>query len=238
MNATRALCILALLTTTVALQSCAPEKAQDGDSTRRDSIAGDSTGMVTPPPPPQEPVKKYGVRSGSVHYKNSLTDAPEILFFDDYGALEAYHSKPSKSGRGGENVTIYRDGYMYIYSVKDKIGEKTERPQPTGPIIGAIPDLWNRAKEEWPSFEIKELGKKTFLDHEATGYSFRYNGEHTVWLWEGIPLYLQTRNGAGSEEGTVPTLEAISISPDAPILPSFFEVPADVRLTERKRKGM
>jgi len=215
----------------LTLVSCVEQKPQTSTEPKK---SADSSAQPVPPPvaQPAEPVHKYGVRSGIVVYDNSLTNGQEKLYFDDYGAHEAYYSAPAKSGASARIVTLYFDGWRYQYDVDNKIGEKRQMSMPTGPIVGAIPDVWNKPKEAWSAFNVHELEPRTFLGHEAKGYSFDYNGSNKVWLWEGIPMFLQMKTEGGS--GDVPTLKAASVRTDVELPYYAFVIPNDVRLTERK----
>lgn len=220
-----------LLLLSLSVPACEDQKPQ---STAEPKTGVDSGVQPAPPLMLRPPARhKYEVSSGIIEYDNSLTTGPEKLYFDGYGAREAYYSQPAKSGGSARVVTIYDNGWKYQYDVDNKIGEKRQVPMPNGPIVGAIPDVWNSPKETWSAHNVQELEPRTFLGHESIGYSFDYNGANKVWLWKGIPMYLQMKV-ASEESSTVPTLQVRSIHTDIDLPQYAFRIPDDVRITERK----
>ncbi len=155
------------------------------DTTQPDTTQPDTTG------PGFDPTRKYAVRSGRVVYYNSKTNGEDTLFFDDYGEREAFYSaitRTSAETPAVKHVAIYNDGFFYQYDALLKTGKKFQHPNPEGPILGFIPDIFKATGERGATFQLRRIGSRNILGKGSTGYSYEYAALHTLWIWKGIPM--------------------------------------------------
>lgn len=181
------------------------------------------------------PSGKYGIASARVVYYNSRSGGYDTLFFDQYGAREAYYTAlDTRSGKPRLWVALYANGRFVQYDALTHTGDRIDRDQPKGPILGFIPDVWNPTPERARIYNAASIEPKEYLGRKADGFEFRFDAMYRLYLWEGIPLYqiLTDLN----DPGALPRiLEAKEIDTTNPVPASRFTVPKNVTLSE---KGM
>lgn len=194
---------LSLLTIALAVAACGEQSARnhsgraDSSSASIDSAKGatsaassDSTASDSTPLG-FDPTRKYAVRSGRVVYYNSKSAGEDTLFFDDYGEREAFYSaitRTSMEAPAVKHVAIYNEGFFYQYDALLKTGKKFQHPNPEGPILGFIPDIFKATGERSTTFQLRRIKPRNFLGKPAAGYSYEYAALHNLWLWNGIPM--------------------------------------------------
>lgn len=215
----------------VLLTGCGQKEKPDSDrSDRSNDVKLDDVTNA------RDTTRKYGVRSGIVLYKalssDSTINETDTFYFDDYGAKEAMYA-PDFRGHDGKSinlVTMYADGWMRQYDALAKKGEQFKRPMHSGPLNGSIPDHWNEPRKHWKMWEVEELEPRRILGKETKGYSFKDPGLTKVWLWEGIPLYMEGTDVVGiTTRG-----EVVSLQTDIAVPAERFTVPEGIEMTDRK----
>jgi hypothetical protein len=99
-------------------------------------------------------------------------------------------------------------------------------PQTHRVFLHTIVPVWREPEKIRSIFQVKRLEPKRIIGREAQGYSFNYEGPHTVWVWNDIPLYAEDH----LEGRPTSMIEAKSLEVDVPIPPEKFQVPATVKL--------
>lgn len=184
-------------------------------------------------PTKTDPKGKYGIPAARVIYFNSRTDGYDTLFFDQFGAREAYYT--AAEGQGGKArkwVALYADGVFVQYDARVRGGDRVQRPQPTGPLLGFMPDLWDLSPEMARIYQTTPIQSREVLGRTSEGFSFTFDGRREIYLWEGIPLYHRWND---LRDPTAPALilEAKDIDTTTPIPESRFTVPRGVVLTDK-----
>ena len=78
-------------------------------------------------------------------------------------------------------------------------------------------------------YQYQELESRTYLGREAKGMEMVAMGmRFRAWIWENIPLYMETF----LSEGEPMVTEVTSLEWDVPVAEDRFSVPEGVTLTE------
>lgn len=217
-------------------------KRVDSLELRRDSLAtpvdtstADERHEQAPlaPPTKSNPRGKYGVRTARVIYYNSRTQGNDTLYFDGYGAREAYYTATDHRARMPRRwVAMYARGVFSQFDLNTMGGDRVEREQPSGPILGFMPDIWNTTPELKRIYDAKSIDRRVVLGRSTEGYEFKYDGRRSIYLWEGIPLYhIWTDLRDPNAQPLI--LEAKEIDTSTAIPTARFTVPKGVVLTDK-----
>jgi hypothetical protein len=115
--------------------------------------------------------------------------------------------------------------------VEKKQGTKMKSFGAIGAAKGMPADLDNLTKEVMDQYKLKDLGKKDILGKQAKGFEMDIMGMKTeIWIWNNIPLYTKVFLSKDSEPMEI---KANKIETDIAIPADKFQIPADVKLTER-----
>lgn len=208
--------------------------ARNSDSTAQSKSAHRSRLM---PPTRTNPSGKYGIASARVVYFNSRSNGYDTLFFDGFGAREAYYTAlDTRSEKPRLWVALYANGQFVQYDAITKGGDRIDRDQPTGPILGFIPDVWHPTPEKARIYNAASIEPREFLGRNGDGFEFTFDALYRLYLWEGIPLY-QILTDLNDPSAPPRILEAKEISPKVSIPDSRFTVPKSVVLTEKGMQG-
>ncbi len=173
--------------------------------------------------------KKYSVKSGIVEYELTGIKGKEIVYWDNFGALEARYNTTivEKDGQKVENeiLLIYRDSLFYTINLKLKKGTK----------INMLNHMEGRKSMKMFDVEMlkriggKNVGKETILGKECVIWEMP--DKVKVSLYNALPLKILF--------GEVKVLakklqENVSISPDIFVVPKGM----DIRTPEEIEAGM
>ncbi len=187
------------------------------------------------PPTLSNPGGKYGVASARVVYLNSRSGGYDTLFFDGFGAREAYYTAlDTRSGKPRLWVALYANGRFVQYDALTHAGDRIDREQPKGPILGFIPDVWHPTPERAKIYNAASIEPREFLGRKADGFEFKFDAMYKLYLWEGIPMY-QILTDLNDPTAEPRILEAKEVDVTSPVAASRFTVPRNVTLSE---KGM
>jgi len=171
--------------------------------------------------------KRYGIKSATITYKNSMMgmETTKMVYFDDYGNMEANSVDAGQMGMSGKQYSIQRDGFLYMYQEGQKEGVKIKI---TDSIVNDQSELFNEDSI------TKEGGKKTgtekILNKECTVYEISKDGVVSkIWLWNKIPLKLTV-----SQQGMEVVMEATELKESADFPKGIFDLPKDITFKEMK----
>lgn len=246
---------LTLLTVTLTVAACtdrndagkADSSSADrpalADSTKsKNPVASDTSASHASPfdtsPPGFDPTRKYAVRSGRVVYYNAKTSGEDTLYFDDYGEREAYYSAITRTATETpaiKHVAINNGGFFYQYDALLKTGKKFQHPNPEGPLLGFIPDIFKATGERAATFQLRRIASRDFLGKLSAGYTYEYAARHNLWLWNGIPM----RDEWTTHETPPVTfsIEARSIDVDIKIPRERFTPPKSITFLNDESQG-
>jgi hypothetical protein len=163
--------------------------------------------------------KKYEIKSASIKYKNSMmgTETTKMVYFKEYGDIEATTSDMAFMGMKGKQVSLQKEGFLYIFLEGEKEGMKMKMEDSI--VKSQILNEENITKEH---------GKKTVtekvLGKECTVYEINEGGVPTkIWIWKKLPLKVTY-----SQQGVEVVMEAVELneSPDFP--QGIFDLPSTV----------
>lgn len=212
----------------------APASTDTASSDNAQGIIGESDMKISPGGLP-DTLRKYEIETAVVEYWNSWMNRRQVLYIDEYGAKEAYYTQPGEGGSVPDppyDVSIQANGWRFDYNSTSLIGQAQQKDIASGPLLGVVQDVWTLPPDMQKQFNLRKLGTKKMLGRNATGYQFEFNGKTTVWLWNGVPLFVEfvrMVNGGGT---AVITFEAVNIQTGAGIPPEKFKVPANVRVKQ------
>jgi hypothetical protein len=200
--------------------------ADNADGTTAEATSTDDSDV-------SESDRRYEIRSGMIEMKMSMLDAMLTVYWDDYGQRQAQYVSVEIMGMKSEQVDIYEDGYTTSYNLMDSTGQRRKSPPPSfGPSgSGDMPDFSKVTPEMKEMYGLEEIGTRDILGKTATGYKVgkaAAQGELQVWVWEGVPLYMEM--GMGPDQ--VMTLEATNIETDIDVPEDKFQVPDFVKIEE------
>lgn len=201
----------------------------DTAAARPDSVAAPSATGTT-----SDPGHKYRLKSGIIHYSNSVLGREQVFYFDDYGKKEAlYDVVPTGAAEGAETESPYVaiiqvDGNRHMFDLKSRRGSKRRVGEEPGAILGTIPDVWKAIPISRDARKADDLPPRDVLGRKTDGYGFQETGQagsYKVWIWNQIPLYAEIRLTE-----TPLIFEAVSIEENVPIPAGTFTPPRDVIL--------
>ena len=157
---------------------------------------------------------------------------PSVLYFDDYGRLEATESKHELEMMGMKTfvhtLNIQKDGYMYNIDLVEKTGTKTKVP--TGMVDAKGMDFSKLTESMMKEMEITQGGHETVLGKKCDVFemdSKKMGIKGRFLVWENIMLKSE------SEMGTIKVLSMATKMEDNVSVPADkFMVPSDIEITE------
>jgi hypothetical protein len=169
------------------------------------------------------PLRKYGVASAIVEYRNERLGRRQTLYFDHGGAEEAVYLESGDDSVGVPfDVSIYTGTWRFDYNRSERKGIAKQQPNERGPVLGLIPDP--------RTVSLTPLEPRTIAGRRASGIAFGAP-QTRAWLWKGIPLRIERPIRGGAD---TLVLEAASIRVDEKIPPERFQVPEDVDISRLK----
>lgn len=149
-----------------------------------------------------------------------------VMYWDDNGARKAGEMNATMMGQQMNMRMIEKDGTQYSYDAAKKTG--TKMPAKGGFMGGQTPDITKMSDEEKKAINLQEIEEKELLGKECKGYSFTKDGVSAkVWMWENIPLLLESNAG-----GMTIKMTATKLDTDISVPAEKFDIPADVTFTE------
>lgn len=149
-----------------------------------------------------------------------------VMYWDDNGARKSGEMNTEVMGQQMNMRMIEKDGTQYSYDATKKTG--TKMPAQGGLMGDGAPDITKLSDAEKKAINLQEIGEKELLGKACKGYSFTKDGiAAKVWMWENIPLLLES-----SANGMTMTMTATKLETDISIPAEKFELPADVKFTE------
>jgi hypothetical protein len=163
--------------------------------------------------------KRYEIKSASVKYKHSMmgTETTKMVYFKEYGDIEATTSDMSYMGMKGKQVSLQKEGFLYIFLEGEKEGMKMKMEDSI--FKSQILNEENITKEKG-----KKTGTEKILGKECTVYEINEGGVPSkIWVWKKIPLKVTY-----SQQGVEVVMEALELneSPDFP--EGIFDLPSTV----------
>jgi hypothetical protein len=163
--------------------------------------------------------KRYEIKSASIKYKHSMvgTETTKMVYFKEYGDIEATTSDMNFMGMAGKQVSLQKEGFLYIYLEGEKEGMKMKMADSI--FKSQILNEENIKKEGG-----KKTGTEKILGKECTVYEIMSDGVPSkVWVWKKIPLKVTY-----SQQGAEVVMEALELneSPDFP--EGIFDVPVAI----------
>lgn len=171
---------------------------------------------------------KYALKSGIVEYTTQVMgmDAKQLLYFDDYGKMEAQDVQMEIMGTAIHTVTINRDGYIYNIDMVKKTGTKVLAT----PINSVSIDFENLSEQMIKDMNITKEGTEEFLGRicEKLGIDYTKMGlKGTYLVYKGVALLVDTEMGAMKMK-----LIADKFTENASIPAEKFEIPDNITFTE------
>ncbi len=149
-----------------------------------------------------------------------------VMYWDDNGARKSGEMNAEVMGKPMNMRMIEKGGTQYSYDASGKTGIKM--PAKGGLMGDQTPDITKLSDEEKKAINLQELAGKELLGKACKGYSFTKDGiAAKVWMWENIPLMLES-----NANGMSMTMTATKLETDISVPAEKFEVPADVKFTE------
>ena len=166
-----------------------------------------------------EPVKKYGFKSAIVKYTTDIMGqkVESTTYIEDFGAKECQKVKMDVPGMGEmETAVITKDGKSWAVNYAMKSVQENPVNQPN---FSKLTD------EDIKKYNIKEVGKDTFLDKECVVYTMENEAQGMkanikVWTYKGLGLKQET-----DISGMKITATATEFTEDATVLPQVFDIP-------------
>jgi lipopolysaccharide export system protein LptA len=178
----------------------------------------------------------YPAKSGIVTYEVKLIgDQTQVLYFDDNGKKEARVTTTTfdmgSTKVQSQSIEINADGFLIKYDPEKKTGTKSKYYGSLSSSSGVTDTSAISAKQK-DEYKFKDLGKKTILGKECTGYSMEVMGMQTeAWMWKNILMASKTYLSKDTSKDPM-EINAVKIEMDVPVPANVFTVPADVKLTE------
>jgi len=172
---------------------------------------------------------KYSIKSGIVEYKAKMMgmDMKQVLTFDEYGQKEVTEVIMEMMGAKTHTVTLNKDGYQYQYDLMQKTGTKS-RFYGNGSLDL---DFENMSKEMIKDMNLKKEGTVDFLGKTCEKMSVDYQKmqmKGNFLVYKGVALKMDV------DMGSMKVNLAGDKFIENPSIPAEkFEVPADVKITEK-----
>ena len=149
-----------------------------------------------------------------------------VMYWDDNGARKAGEMNATMAGQAINMKMVEKDGVQYSYNAAQKNGTKS--PAKGGFIGNEAPDFTKLSDEEKKAINLQEIAGMELLGKECKGYSFTKDGVSAkVWMWENIPLLLES-----NANGMTIKMTATKLETDITVPAEKFDIPSDVTFTE------
>ena len=170
---------------------------------------------------------KYEIKSGIVKKVSNVMGqkVESILYFDDYGKMEAVETTVNVAGTEKNMRTLDEGNSIASIDLDAKTVQRMEKPD-------KLDNFLTLTDEQKEKYKYQELGEETFLDRpckkvslELTKMGQTFQG--TLWLWKGIPLKTETQVG-----GMTVVEEAVEVQENVEVLAEKFTVPEGFTVSE------
>jgi hypothetical protein len=163
--------------------------------------------------------KRYSVKSGNVVYKTSM-GVVQALYFDDFGAKEAFVTEFDMGIAKIKETQIRKDGFQYLFKEGEKTGTKVK-------WITNDVDYNNLDVEMMKRYKVKDLGNESIAGRKCKKYSIEFGSSPMyTWIWNNIMIKSITKM-AGAEM----IIEATKIE-EGPVDAAIFEIPSNITFKE------
>lgn len=221
--------LLLLCLTIAACGKKADEPKNAGDTAKLKESAAGTTATTT------------GSGTGDMKVKSGLVEMDMeamgqtmkmVMYWDDNGTRKAGEMNAEVMGKKMNMKMIEKNGIQYSYDAAQKKG--TTIPAKGGLMGNRTPDFTKMTDAEKKAINLQEIEGKELLGKKCNGYSFTKDGVSAkVWMWENIPLLLESDAGGMTVKMTATKLET-----DITIPAEKFEVPSDVTFTDANTPTM
>jgi hypothetical protein len=199
-----------------------------------------STTDTTSPPSNDREFKRYEVVSGIVEYAlGGAEEGTEILYFEDYGNIEARHKTAQAQVPGGiklpqgvelpktEQVNITKGDTIYSYDVNTRAGTKLNNTLDVFGKQGNGDDLQKMGMEMLKNMGAVQDGTKTVAGYECDLYVIEKMNTQTC-IYKGVTL-----ESTVIVVGITNTITAKSAQFDVDIPEDKISVPDDVSISDQ-----
>ncbi len=180
----------------------------------------------TPPVTPHY----YGLEHGVIQYAISgVIKGTETFYFDQWGLRQA-HQKVAETPRWGTTttVTLNLGAEIIMYDLSKNIGQKKEDANFKKLLADYKPeDTQLLSLQALALIGGKKIGDESFLELACEVWQTS-TPQTKMWLFNGIPLKIQTQTSEGEVIFT-----AISLDQTTVVDESLFVVPPDIRFIDR-----
>ncbi|RRD60008.1 hypothetical protein [Tannerella forsythia] len=170
---------------------------------------------------------KYEIKSGIVKKVSNVMGqkVESILYFDDYGKMEAVETTVNVAGTEKNMRTLDEGNSIASIDLDAKTVQRMEKPDKLNNFL----TLTDEQKEK---YKYQELGEETFLDRPCKKISLELTEmgqtfQATLWLWRGIPLKTETQVG-----GMTVVEEAVEVQENVEVPAEKFTVPEGFTVSE------
>lgn len=170
---------------------------------------------------------KYEIKSGIVKKVSNVMGqkVESILYFDDYGKMEAVETTVNVAGTEKNMRTLDEGNSIASIDLDAKTVQRMEKPD-------KLDNFLTLTDEQKEKYKYQELGEETFLDRpckkislELTEMGQTFQG--TLWLWKGIPLKTEMQVG-----GMTVIEEVVEIQENVEVPAEKFTVPEGFTVSE------
>lgn len=179
-------------------------------------------------------VKRYKVKSGIIEFAmTGMQNGKEILYFDDWGRVEAKYTNTEMSVMGvkqkNHTLTILRDGKTYSIQLDEKTGTVTDAP-----ILGELSHAAQSQGKDMSDMGLamlKQMGGKKVGQEEVAGHMCDVfevaQMKMKTWVKDGVTL--KSEGGFGNMQINSTAIK-VQFNVDVPA--EKFAVPEDVKLNK------
>ena len=176
--------------------------------------------------------KRYGIEKAAIKYEFSgKSSGSELVYFTDYGWLEAVKTDKSSKAFNFESttkVTTIQKGNRRAWNNEGSNFASIVNDRFMSPALQEVvpaPDLWY-GEEVIKRKNARKVGTERVLGRECTVYEVEYEASK-LWVWNGIILKSEKKLMGADKE----ILEATQIDEDWKVESSVFELPAGVKVS-------
>ncbi|RRD77762.1 hypothetical protein [Tannerella forsythia] len=170
---------------------------------------------------------KYEIKSGIVKKVSNVMGqkVESILYFDDYGKMEAVETTVNVAGTEKNMRTLDEGNSIASIDLDAKTVQRMEKPD-------KLDNFLTLTDEQKEKYKYQELGEETFLDRPCKKVSLELTEmgqtfQATLWLWKGIPLKTETQVG-----GMTVVEEAVEVQENVEVPAEKFTVPEGFTVSE------
>ena len=170
---------------------------------------------------------KYEIKSGIVKKVSNVMGqkVESILYFDDYGKMEAVETTVNVAGTEKNMRTLDEGNSIASIDLDAKTVQRMEKPD-------KLDNFLTLTDEQKEKYKYQELGEETFLDRPCKKVSLELTEmgqtfQATLWLWKGIPLKTETQVG-----GMTVVEEAVEVQENVEVPAEKFTVPEGFTVLE------